>query len=110
MAKLWKDKTLRERVEVRLIDLMNVETESNPWGEYFWLTSSTPKVIARALENLKKVPDYKLDNWAYSDARQGFSPFPCGGSELRICNLTSGGKIDALIHSLWRDQQREVTK
>ena len=55
MAKLWKDKTLRERVEVKLIALVNVETKNNSWGKHFWSTSSTSKVLARALENLKNL-------------------------------------------------------
>ena len=97
MAKLWKDKTLRERVEVKLIALVNVETKNNSWGKHFWLTSSTSKVLARALENLKKVTEYELDNCASLDARDGTFAF-------------QGGKIDTLIHSLWYDQQSEVTK
>jgi hypothetical protein len=87
MATLWKDKTLRERVEIRLTTLINEETEAHPWGKHFWLTSSKPEVLAKALENLKKVPQFELENMEIVDSKDGGFAF-------------QGGKIDALIHSL----------
>jgi hypothetical protein len=88
MTKLWRDKTLRERVEVILTALINEETEAHPWGKHFWLTSSKPEVLAKALENLKKVPQFELENMDAEDSKDGGFAF-------------KGGKIDTLIHSLW---------
>jgi len=89
MAKLWKDKTLRERVEVRLTTLANVMTEIHPWGEKFWLTASKPEVLIRALENLKKVPDFALENMDAVDSEDGVFAF-------------EGGEIDTLMNALWK--------
>ena len=88
MAKLWRDKTLRERVEVRLTALINEETETHSWGKHFWLTSSKSEVLAKALENLKKVPQFELENMEIVDSKDGGFAF-------------QGGKIDTLMHSLW---------
>jgi hypothetical protein len=55
---------------------------------HFWLTSSKPEVLAKALENLKKVPQFELENMEIVDSKEGDFAF-------------QGGKIDALIHSLW---------
>ena len=88
MAKLWRDKTLRERVEVILTALINEETEAHPWGKHFWLTSSKPEVLAKALENLKKVPQFELENMDAEDSKDGGFAF-------------QGGKIDNLINSLF---------
>jgi hypothetical protein len=87
MAKLWREYTLRERIEVLLATLVNEESEAHPWGKHFWLTSSRPEALTRALENLKKVPQFELENMNAEDSKDGGFAF-------------QGGKIDALIHSL----------
>jgi hypothetical protein len=82
------NKTLRERVEGILTTLVNEETEAHPWGKHFWLTSSKPEVLTRALENLKKVPQFELENMDAEDSKDGGFAF-------------QGGKIDNLINSLF---------
>ena len=82
------NKTLRERVEGILTTLVNEETEAHHWGKHFWLTSSKPEVLTRALENLKKVPQFELENMDAEDSKDGGFAF-------------QGGKIDNLINSLF---------